>query len=143
MLRELGEAREEALSERKAADAMRQQVAFARAQVQARDEQRATMERRLHLARESVQVQLAMLEEADSLSSKLPVAQLGCTGGSETAAPPVTRGALRVIEEGRTAFAMPLTCVRCRVCRWRRCWRSCSSRRMSGRRRRNFLHARS
>ena len=42
---------------------MRQQVAFARAQVQARDEQKATMERRLHLARESVQVQLAMLEE--------------------------------------------------------------------------------
>ena len=65
MLRELGEAREEARSERKAADAMRQQLAFARAQVQARDEQKATMERRLHLARESVQVQLAMLEEAN------------------------------------------------------------------------------
>jgi hypothetical protein len=35
-------------------------VAFARAQVQARDEQKATMERRLYLARESVQVWLAM-----------------------------------------------------------------------------------
>ena len=57
----------------------------------------------------------ATLEETDSVASELPVAPLvGCAGGGATAAPPV---ALRLVEEGRAAFAMPLTCVRRPLCR--------------------------
>ena len=69
------QAREAARMERLAADAMRQQAAVARAQVQARDEQRATMERRLLLARESVQVQAD--SQADRRTGRQAVAD--CT----------------------------------------------------------------
>mgnify|MGYP006133353327 CR=1 FL=1 len=63
VLAELAEAQAAAQTERAAADGARRAASRAAAQVRARDEQLATMERRLHVARDSVQVQLTMLEE--------------------------------------------------------------------------------